>query len=177
MSVQREATRAAERVLDSVWSGGSDNPVLPVDSAWIAGKYGIDVYETPLDDDVFALLVKEPGQDPLIALNESDGDNRKRFSCAHELGHFICRADGFLGVEQYSYRDKRGPLSSAGDDPDEVYANTFAASLLMPARAVEEMVDARMHPSQMALRFHVAADAVHYRLENLGDAHARRRVS
>lgn len=177
MSVQQEATRAAERVLDSVWPGGSASPVLPVDPAWIALKHGLDVYETFLDDDVFALLVKEPGQDPLIALNQSDSENRKRFSCAHELGHFIRRTDSFLGVEQYAYLDRRSPLSSSGTNLDEMYANAFAASLLMPVRAVEQLVDAKLQPSEMALRFHVSSDAMHYRLENLGYSDARRRIS
>jgi Zn-dependent peptidase ImmA (M78 family) len=155
-------------VLDSVWPGGSADAVLPVDPAYIALKLGIDVYETFLDQDVFALLVKEPGQDPAIALNEADSENRKRFSCAHELGHFIRRTDGDLGLEQYAYLDKRSALSSSGTDFEEVYANAFSASLLMPSEAVKRFVKLQLHPSEMAVRFDVSSDAMRYRLENLG---------
>lgn len=174
VSIREEAARAADRVLDSLWPGGSKDPLLPIDPAWIASSHGIDIYETRLESDVFAVLVKEPGRDPVIALNESDSENRKRFSCAHELGHFIRRTDAFLGSEQYAYLDKRSALSSSGTDLDEVYANAFAASLLMPAGAVSDMVKAKVRPSEMALRFHVSSDAMQYRLENLGYADARR---
>lgn len=177
MSVQQEATRAADRVLNSVWPGGSDDPLLPVDPAQIALKLGVDVYETVLDTDVFALLVKEPGQDPAIALNEWDSDNRKRFSCAHELGHYIRRTDGYLGLDQYAYVDKRSNLSTSGTDPEEVYANAFAAALLMPAEPVKYLVKAKLLPSEMAVRFAVSAEAMRYRLDNLGYRDAVRRTS
>lgn len=177
VSGQGEAARAAERVLDSLWPGGSKSPALPVDPARIAHDLGVKVYETSLDKDVFGVLVKEPGRDPLMALNWSDSDNRKRFSCAHELGHFIRRTEGNRGFDEYAYLDKRTPFSSSAANADEAYANAFAASLLMPDNVVDELWKRGFHPFEMALRFHVSSDAMQYRLESLGYRDARRRVS
>lgn len=167
-TIQDEATRAAARLLDSLWPGGKDDPSLPVDPAQIAHRLGLDVYETSLDPDVFALLVKEPGQDPVVALNASDSPNRKRFSCAHEIGHFVRRSDTFSGLDEYAYLDKRSPLSGAGVDAEEVYANSFAASLLMPEAVVRHLYAPGQKAFELALRFDVSQEAMQYRLQNLG---------
>ena len=80
---------------------------MPVDPAQIARRLGIEVYETALESETFAVLVKDPGRDPVIALNQADSSNRKRFSCAHEIGHFVRRSDVPSDLEQYAYLDKR----------------------------------------------------------------------
>jgi Zn-dependent peptidase ImmA (M78 family) len=165
--MQEEATRAADRVLDGTWPGGREDPAVPVDPAQIARKLGIDVYETELETDVFALLAKQPGEDPVIALNQADSRNRKRFSCAHELGHFVRRSDSHAGLDQYAYLDRRSSLSASGSDADEVYANAFAASLLMPEICVRRYRRAGLQPLEMGLRFDVSQEAMQYRLKNL----------
>jgi Zn-dependent peptidase ImmA (M78 family) len=164
-NVHSVAAKAAYGLLDSTWPGGKDDPGLPIDPAQIARKLGIDVYETALRPDVFAVLVKEPGQDPKIALNISDSKNRKRFSCAHEIGHYTRRS---LDTEQYAYLDKRSPLSATGLDVDEIYANSFAACLLMPETIVTFLFNRGDGALGMALRFDVSQEAMQYRLRNLG---------
>lgn len=41
--------------------------------------------------------------------------------------------------EQYEYIDLRGDHSSTGQNADEVFANQFAANLLMPADEVRRL--------------------------------------
>jgi Zn-dependent peptidase ImmA (M78 family) len=59
----------------------------------IARGLGIDVLDAQLDVSVSGALVKERDQDPSIVLNWIDHPNRKRFTCAHEIGHFVRRKD------------------------------------------------------------------------------------
>jgi Zn-dependent peptidase ImmA (M78 family) len=66
----------------------------------------------------------------------------------------------------WEYVDKRDPLSSEGLEPDEVYANQFAAELLMPRDVVSERA-AGSNAAALAIDFGVSGDAMGFRLENL----------
>lgn len=153
---------AAERILKLLWQKGAPELTLPVDPVQIAKDLGIDVFDAPLPDDVSGALIKDEGQDPMVLLNKDDSRNRQRFSCAHEIGHFVQRSD-----DEYSYIDYRDIFSSAGSDPEERYANAFAACLLMPEAETKAFHRAKMSEVEMALRFDVSRDAMHFRLVNL----------
>ena len=157
--VKDDAMRDAERLLGVAW--GDD---LPVDPVKIARGFGIDVIESSLDDNVSGVLIKERGHDPAILLNAIDSRNRKRFTCAHELGHFVRRSDA---PEAYEYIDYRDELAAQGTDLDEVYANTFAASLLMPEALVRRFHHDGMAAFEMAWRFDVSQEAMQVRLKSL----------
>lgn len=159
-----QAAKDAERLLRRVWQRGADSVPLPVDPVRIARRLGIDVYEADLPHKVSAALVKESGQDPAIVLSKQDSPNRKRFSCAHELGHFVTHADA---PDEYEYIDYRDPLSGTGRNPDEVYANHFAASLLMPAEEVRARHSKGLSAIELSWEFDVSAEAMQYRLANL----------
>jgi Zn-dependent peptidase ImmA (M78 family) len=152
----------AQRLLGDVW--GHD---LPVDPVRIAGSLGIRVIRATLDADMSGALVKELGKDPVILLNAGDSPNRQRFTCAHELGHYVKRKDS---PEAYEYVDRRDSLTATGRDPEEIYANGFAAALLMPPTAVARLADEGLSDVQMALRFDVSLEAMRWRLVKLGYA-------
>lgn len=123
------------------------------------------VYTVEMAPDVSGALVGQRGQDPEVYLNERDSPNRQRFTCAHEIGHYRKRvADG---AAVFSYVDRRDDLASEGTDLDEVYANQFAAALLMPAELVKHMWRGEKDPTILAYRFSVSVDAMTYRLKNL----------
>jgi Zn-dependent peptidase ImmA (M78 family) len=158
--IKKEAARDAARLLSEVW-----NRPIPVDPAFVARAIGLRVREVELDDDTLGALVKRPNQEALIMLNESDPPNRKRFTCAHEIGHYRRRS----GEEhEYTTVDLRSKLSTAGTDPEEIYANEFAACLLMPEEEVKRMNKAGLDPFDMAIAFGVSRDAMQFRLKNLG---------
>jgi Zn-dependent peptidase ImmA (M78 family) len=161
MSYKSDAKKDAERILKTTW-GGEDE--IPVDPVRIARKLGIDVVNAQLDPNVAGALVKEVGQDPIIFLNSNDAPNRKRFSCAHEIGHYVKRSDQ---PDQYEYIDLRDSLASAGSDSEEIYANAFAASLLMPEKTVRKLRRRGHSELELAVRFDVSREAMHYRLKNL----------
>ncbi len=157
-----DAKSSANELLESIWGERG----FPVDPVWIAAQLGLDVIETDLPESVSGALIKDREKDPIIVLSKSDSKNRKRFSCAHEIGHYADRLnqDG----EQYEYVDFRGQQASAGTNPDEVFANQFAAALLMPEDEVRRLAKAGTPTFLMAQRFGVSDDAIRFRLRNLG---------
>jgi Zn-dependent peptidase ImmA (M78 family) len=152
--------REAEQIRRSAWGSG-----FPVDPVQIARSLGIDVKQAYLSESVSGALVKQIGQDPTILLNGNDHPNRQRFTCAHELGHYVSRAND---PDAYEYVDRRDTIwSAAGVDQNEIFANQFAAALLMPAEAVKDLVKRGYTPVQMALFFDVSQDSMSFRLKNL----------
>jgi Zn-dependent peptidase ImmA (M78 family) len=118
------------------------------------------VYTAGLDNGVSGILIKRADQDAEIYLQLSDSENRQRFTCAHELGHYVGRTA--TGEEAWEYVEHRALLASQGTNPEERFANRFAASLLMPRDALELVKD--MGVAALAYRFRVSADAMNYRL-------------
>jgi Zn-dependent peptidase ImmA (M78 family) len=158
--VKDDAVSDAERVLELAWGDQ-----VPVDPVKIARTFGVRVRDADLDANVSGALVKERGHDPVILLNTVDSSNRRRFTCAHELGHFVRRSDE---PEEYAYVDHRDEVAAQGTDLNEIYANTFAAALLMPEAHVRRFHRAGMAPFEMAWRFDVSQEAMRNRLQSLG---------
>ncbi len=159
------AEREARDLLRAVWLGDADgSPLLPVDPIYIARELGIDVYVAGLDVGVAGMLIKRPGRDPEIYLNADDSRNRQRFTCAHELGHYVRKSA--TGDDEWEYVEHRALLAAQGTDPEEIFANQFAAKLLMPREQVVKL-HRQLSPAALAYRFGVSADAMHYRLVNL----------
>jgi hypothetical protein len=82
--VKEEAERDAARILRASWG-----TAVPVEPVAIAHELGIRVLEAQLDGNTLGALLKEPQEDPTILLNQQDSRNRRRFTCAHELGHYV----------------------------------------------------------------------------------------
>jgi Zn-dependent peptidase ImmA (M78 family) len=157
--------RDAQELLDTVWAkDGSHHVPLPVDPLKIATRLGIQVFVAGLDRKISGMLAKRPGEDPQIYLNGVDSDNRKRFTCAHELGHYVNHIAA--GEESWENIDYRSPLSSEGTEADEIYANRFAASLLMPRSELRRLVGQHSR-TILAYEFGVSEDALNYRLSKL----------
>jgi Zn-dependent peptidase ImmA (M78 family) len=163
-----EAEHDAKQLLQKAWWKQPSSEVrLPVDPFAIARELGIKVFaDRSLPADVSGMLKKQAGySDPEILLNAGDSRNRQRFTCAHELGHYTQRVkSGKDGI--WDYVDRRDPLSSQGLDADEVYANQFAAELLMPRDVVTERAKGS-NAAALAIDFGVSGDAMGFRLENL----------
>lgn len=94
----------------------------------------------------------------VIFVNKNDLSVRKRFTVAHELGHYFLHE----GKAMVSFRGGRGD--------DETEANRFAAELLMPEDLVRKDHRGRpaVIPRSMAEVFQVSTSAMEIRLEQLG---------
>jgi Zn-dependent peptidase ImmA (M78 family) len=119
------------------------------------------------------MLIKRAGEDAEIYVQAADSENRQRFTCAHELGHYVKRT-AEEGEREWEYVEKRDLLSSEGTNAEERYANSFAAALLMPRDLVEERCkELDLDPeglataAALAVEFGVSAEAMQYRIKNL----------
>jgi Zn-dependent peptidase ImmA (M78 family) len=157
--------RDAEEVLRTYWARTDGAIPVPVDPIAIAGKLGINVFTASLEPDISGKLFMKAGRDPEIYLNQSDSYNRQRFTCAHELGHWAKRIAE--GVESGEIVDYRGPLASTGTDAQEIYANQFAAALLMPAEEVQRLTERGYGPIAIADTLRVSPDAAAFRVTNV----------
>jgi hypothetical protein len=156
-----DADTAAQQVLADLWADAFGQIRIPVDPIKIARDLGLDVYTASLNPGVSGVLVKRGGQSPQIYLSDSDAAVRQRFTCGHEIGHFIHRRG--RGDADFGYIDNRGTLASAGTDIEEIFANRFAASLLMPASLLQ-IHRQRHHETELARMFWVSVEALRNRI-------------
>lgn len=117
----------------------------------------------------------------VIRANRNEHIYRRRFTMAHELGHFVLhrsildRAGGVNDSTMYR-TEKSAPLYNMHIQPiHEQQANSFAANLLMPTELVKEVWNAEAENEQgpptlteMHRAFHVSPSAMRWRLKNLG---------
>lgn len=166
MSVQR-AERKAVNLLAELGIDG-----LPVEVEDVARRLGIRVENADLGDDVSGVLVRS-GEHAVIGVNWTHHPNRRRFTIAHEIGHYLLHEEGTY-IDKGTHARFRDEQSGSGTDQEEIEANAFAAALLMPAKKVRE--EARRRPfdpaddadlNALALTFGVSSQAMSFRLANL----------
>lgn len=142
---------------------------LPIDVKQVLEKFGIKVQTMPLKSDTSGLLVKDKANEPFKAVsNIENHPHRKRFTYAHELGHYIHSYQDLPDKEVAGKVEKRDELASSGTDPDEIWANKFAAALLMPASIVRNYWAQGMIVPAMSALFDVSSEAMTNRLSTLG---------
>ncbi len=146
-------------------------PPIPVHE--LVEKSGIYVQEGDFGHTVSGLLLTEDGKN-IIGLNRNESPVRKRFTLAHELGHYFFHrtdTDEFLSITKINFRNEE---SSSGEKLKEREANYFAANLLMPEFMLKSEINkldsdltVEEAVSQLALIFQVSEAAMTYRLTNL----------
>lgn len=163
-----KAREAARKVLDRF---GSNIPV-PIDA--IIKAHGIEVF---VDDEMATtvsgiLMIK--GDRIGAMVNFRHPEVRKRFTLAHELGHYLLhRGRGNLFVDDVAVLHRSTP-SDTKTARMEAEANVFAAELLMPEKVLREQL--KTNPSmaesdeairKLARRYDVSSAAMKYRLRQL----------
>lgn len=156
----KEAEREAIRLLEDSWPSGE----LPVNPFLIAEALGIQVTFAQLPRDESGRIEIVPDQTPRIWINRDDAEARQRFTCAHEIGHYRRRAEYGPEAKIVDYRDT---LAGLGTDEREIFANQFAAALLMPADRVAQFHRSGIDVNSMARIFGTSAQAMGLRLRNL----------
>ena len=143
----------------------------PVDVVRAIEALGISYFEKNMAPEQSGYF-KNTGKGYEIGVNIKDGLQRKRFTAAHELGHFILHRD-MLGVGEHFDRLYGASASRNPNAPfsprHEVQANQFAADFLMPAGLVKYLFSMSNHDtSALAERFLVSRASAEIRLKNLG---------
>ena len=98
-----------------------------------------------------------------IVINKNQNLRRKRFTLAHEIGHYLL---GHLSNVDFGLTC-RNSKSAEGIDIEEIEANTFAAELLVPEMLIREWHKANKSPHFLAEIFNVSESVINYRLKNL----------
>lgn len=141
----------------------------PVDPIDLATKSGIKVFDAEFEDDSISGMLRQEADGYTIYVNEKHPKSRRRFTVAHELGHFELHKEygEFVDSEINMFRTDE---SSTGANRLEIQANKFAAALLMPehllvnARQVTEDIDS------LARLFGVSRAAMGFRIANMQTA-------
>jgi Zn-dependent peptidase ImmA (M78 family) len=153
---------------------GVMNAPSPVEE--IARAEGIQVVRSPASGGESAFLLRD-GRRTIIGVNSRTSRTRQRFSIAHELGHWDLHEGKPLIVDHSIRINKRDEVSSAATDREEIEANAFAASLLMPHHLVQRAVDREIEfgintreslTLALAKEFDVSTETMGFRLINLG---------
>ncbi|MGW0871441.1 ImmA/IrrE family metallo-endopeptidase [Streptomyces sp. NPDC002740] len=127
--------------------------------------------------DVSGMLIRQDGQSPVVGVNDSHSNHRQRFTIAHELGHFLLHPGREVVLDRPVRVNLRDKTSSMATDREEIEANAFAASVLMPAGLIRSeperlSVTVRQDPDRCttapAAVFDVSDSAMGFRLTNLG---------
>lgn len=174
----RKAEYWAHTILDRYWDGE-----YPVDPNAIAVAMGMDVYFARIPGRLAGLILKTADQSmPSIFVDEGASTPRKRFTIAHEIGHYVeniedleTPIEGPFGVSDATMASDesilagRRPTPSGEPDqsPTELFADHFTHSLLMPENEVMRFIYAGIGARQAAAYFGVSRVTMKNRLDDL----------
>lgn len=141
---------------------------VPVPVVQIAHNVGLEIYDTDMrkvgNSFPSGILTTMEGK-WVIILNNQDSWTRKRFTIAHEIGHFLLHR-GKKFIDHFS----AGETFYRGNEQDEKLereANFFAANLLMPGTELKKIWPSCDDPVAAAEIFDVSEVSMTFRLKNL----------
>lgn len=109
-----------------------------------------------------------------LYINSVDSPQRKRFTIAHELGHWVLHQQELATNKEIAVLYRR-PLGTEESDRLEQEANCFAANLLVPEKMLRKAIDDSKDESDticsdtyLAEIFNVSRSVIGYRRKFLG---------
>lgn len=139
-----------------------DSTPVPIDA--IIGDIGLSLSYEAMDDNISGYIERQNGSYRIV-VNSTHAPTRRRFTAAHELGHYIYHRD-LLGE---GVGDNRAYRTDGTDRPNvnirpihERQANSFAANVLMPRHRLTAV--AGESTPVLAARFGVSQAAMKIRL-------------
>jgi Zn-dependent peptidase ImmA (M78 family) len=153
----------------------------PVSVGEIARGEGAQIARHRFEGSESGFILRD-GKLTVIGVNTLTSRRRQRFTIAHELGHLLLHEGEPLIVDHSVRINFRDDVSGAATDDREIEANAFAAMLLMPRPLILSHLKAYLASvtqrgesisredliAQLAREFDVSAEAMGYRLINLG---------
>lgn len=158
----REARKRAQQLLEAV---GITEPAIDIEE--VAKYLGFLVIPFEFPDSTSGLTFIEEGV-KTIGVNSKHAPVRRRFSIAHEIGHYL------MGHEAYDHGDTYIEDRPSYLDPQnrqEMEANEFAAELLLPKKMLEiDVAEMGLEVESLAKRYQVSEQAMWIQLIDLGIA-------
>ena len=148
----------------------------PIDPKKIAELMGLSVVEVPNDNDDLCGLLLKGDKKAIIGVNALHHSNRKRFTIAHEIGHYLLHKNENTFLDHHENFDMvKFRKNSSPKTQEERDANCFAAALLMPVKMLkknftslqEVTSDTQEIIQWLAKKYAVSADSMKWRLINL----------
>lgn len=168
--MSNQAERFQNQVADLLKKSNVTRPPVPVEK--IASGLGIVIRYSPAKDELSGALIRNSSE-VVIGVNSAHHEHRRRFTIAHEIGHFVLHKGIQLHVDQDFRINLRDSRSSAAEDIEEIEANRFAAQLLMPFQFIWK--DARGRTTsetdliaELSRKYLVSPRAMELRLQSLG---------
>ena len=161
-----------EQITDGLLrDAGIAAPHVPIDE--IVRARGITILAMDLKE-VSGLVVRD-GSVTVIGVNKAHPLTRRRFTVAHELAHALLHEGKEVRYDKDFRVDFRSGDSSLGVNVEEMEANFFAASILMPRRFLAadplmsdlDVEDATVTVKALAARYKVSSHAMSIRLGHL----------
>jgi Zn-dependent peptidase ImmA (M78 family) len=133
----------------------------PVNVHDIAAKEGLSIQlMSSWPSKVSGLLLRD---EKLIGLNAHHSHSRRRFSLAHELGHWFMRHD-FPWHDQDVTIDNPPAMDADGKPPEEGEADEFAGELLAPLAFLKAAMNQNENPGALAAVFDMSEEALWVRI-------------
>lgn len=162
MKISPERIKEIEILVEAVLNDvcGKIEIAPPIDLKKILEKYEVSLKEGDFGDSNIAGAFDRAAK--VIYISKADSPKRKQFTIAHELGHLLLHENQkeIFYRTQFIEPDKQTVT-------EEVEANWFAASLLMPRRIFVRYWERVPDESVIADIFGVSPSAVHWRVKNL----------
>lgn len=148
----------------------------PIDIKKLIKKAGLQLIEMKLPADVSGVLEVNKSE-YTVFVHKDHHIHRQRFTMAHELGHFLIHHPKSTHIDRKSFF--RSPSSTETLNYEEIEANRFAASILMPKKWVIDEIEnfASQHGDlidsdkdliiYLVDKFNVSYAAMAFRLQNL----------
>lgn len=135
---------------------------IPVPIVKIATKeLGLKVYGTNSLKSNECGLIRKEDENYVIYVNNSHSTERKRFTIAHELAHFL-KHKGDIDINYITYAMRTGIT-----DEKEVLANKIARNLLMPKGTFKKVFEESSSIEEVANKFEVPVSSATTRAEKL----------
>jgi predicted transcriptional regulator len=148
--------REAERLLQA--AGVTHEPVSLRD---VVSALNLSLVEADREPFSCEAALAPFGDGYAVRLRGDVGERRRRFSIAHEIGHFV--------LHPPQARHERGGQVNEAMRAQEREADAFAAELLMPEHLVRRAaLEDGADPRRLADRFEVSVTAMSLRLRRLG---------
>ena len=136
---QQEAIIQADHVANDLRKSLElgDDPIDDIN--YVVERLGIQLFTIELDEDISGFLINSIKTPPLMFINSLQKPQRRIFSVAHEICHFLVDSDpNFIWS---NFTKNVDPISERYQkDFREVRANRFAAAFLMPKTSLENYI-------------------------------------
>ena len=140
----------------------ANQQTAPVKVIKIAHQFGLRVFVENLRPAISGKLYQDTESQAgwSISVNKTHVKTRRRFTIAHEIGHYVLHRDLARGMieDDTFYR-------SSLSNKEETEANKFAADVLMPYALIDSLTAQGVDtPERLAEALHVSCVAMNIRL-------------